>query len=275
MFYITQIDGESVPYDSATFRAWRAQLAEASSDEVGRTNRAEQSAASSYDSSAQVNTPSGRELSSQAVGLAGASVLQRESSAEEGAKGDLAEIPARSDVAAIVELAEVAAKGSDEKDPSEHKAPTARDPKLHNASLITAEQIMNTAPMSVEASALVTELSALFEDRNTRHIPVVTSTGLLTGLVSVRDFYRVLLDKQEDQASASPPPTYVSEVMRRNVLSARPEASLRDIARVLFKERIGALPVVTPEQSLLGLITRKEILRTVVKYWPLDLWQDH
>ncbi len=274
MFYITQIDGDSIPYDSSTFRAWRAQIADAQDAQQTQDSRANAERSSSATASNTQTSAAPSELNSQAVGLAGASVAPRDSSPEEGAKGDLAAINARSDVAAIVELANVAAKGSEDKETPDETPTFSKKRKLKNASLITAEEIMNSNPVTVSASASISELERLFESSSLRHVPVLTESGLLTGIVSARDFYRKLLSEQQ---SATPGPAelkFVYQIMRSNILSARPEASLRDIARVLFKERIGALPVVTPTQSLLGLITRREILRTVVDNWPLDLWQD-
>ena len=50
-----------------------------------------------------------------------------------------------------------------------------------------------------------------------------------------------------------------------------PETEIRLIADVLIKERIGAMPIVDEKEKLVGIVTRSDILRTVVKA-PLELW---
>jgi CBS domain-containing protein len=56
------------------------------------------------------------------------------------------------------------------------------------------------------------------------------------------------------------------------VLVAAPEATLPAIARVLLEERIGAIPVVSQENELLGLITRSDILRVIVSHPNFENW---
>jgi len=56
------------------------------------------------------------------------------------------------------------------------------------------------------------------------------------------------------------------------VLVAAPEATLPAIARVLLEERIGAIPVVSGEKELLGMITRSDILRVIVSHPNFDQW---
>jgi CBS domain-containing protein len=62
--------------------------------------------------------------------------------------------------------------------------------------------------------------------------------------------------------------TYVSHP----VLVAAPEATLPAIARVLLEERIGAIPVVSEEKEILGMITRSDILRVIVSHPNFEQW---
>jgi CBS domain-containing protein len=53
---------------------------------------------------------------------------------------------------------------------------------------------------------------------------------------------------------------------------AAPDAELRAIARVLLEERIGALPIVSEAEGLVGMITRSDILRVMVAHPDFDQW---
>ena len=40
----------------------------------------------------------------------------------------------------------------------------------------------------------------------------------------------------------------------------------------MFKERIGAMPIVDDQGTLVGILTRSDILRVLVNKAPLQLW---
>jgi CBS domain-containing protein len=46
-----------------------------------------------------------------------------------------------------------------------------------------------------------------------------------------------------------------TDIMARNVITVGPEASVREVADVLFKNRISALPVVDEHGKLIGIIS--------------------
>ena len=64
----------------------------------------------------------------------------------------------------------------------------------------------------------------------------------------------------------------VADVMSSPVFSAHPQTPIRDIARVLFAERIGAIAICDDEWKLVGILTRSDILRTLLNNAPVDLW---
>ena len=60
--------------------------------------------------------------------------------------------------------------------------------------------------------------------------------------------------------------------MTDQVLTAHPDTEIRTIARVMFEERIGAMPIVSEAGTPVGIITRSDILRTVMNKVPFELW---
>jgi len=60
--------------------------------------------------------------------------------------------------------------------------------------------------------------------------------------------------------------------MTDRVLTAHPDTEIRTIARVLFEERIGAMPIVNEAGLPKGILTRSDILRTVMNQVPFELW---
>jgi acetoin utilization protein AcuB len=65
----------------------------------------------------------------------------------------------------------------------------------------------------------------------------------------------------------------VKDIMQPKVLSAFPETPIREIARIMFEEKVGAVPILDKEKKhLVGIVTRADILRRVMNNPPLDLY---
>lgn len=59
----------------------------------------------------------------------------------------------------------------------------------------------------------------------------------------------------------------VSEIMSRAVMTVTPDTTYRDVCKKIFSTHIHTLPVVSRENKLIGIITRKDILeRLYPKY---------
>ena len=93
-------------------------------------------------------------------------------------------------------------------------------------------------------------------------LPVVVNDKLV-GIITdrdVRDAYpsslRLLYGKDIDEFGDS---HTVEEVMTYNVVAISPQASLREAAQRLRRQRFGALPVVE-NGKLVGIITRSDLL---------------
>ena len=135
---------------------------------------------------------------------------------------------------------------------------------------VTAAQIMTAPVVTLAPDATLDEAWQLFRTRRFRHVPIAAANGTVAGILSDRDLMREALAR-----AAGPPATWaasVREVMATDVLTARPEATIRQVARVLFDERIGAMPIVDASGVLAGILTRSDILRAVLGSAPLELW---
>jgi len=100
-----------------------------------------------------------------------------------------------------------------------------------------------------------------------RHMPVLDGTKLV-GIVSNRDLLAASLSRVLDFA-ATDRRTFlrsieISEVMSHDLITAPPEATLREVAELMLRHRIGCIPVVKSDRTLIGLVTETDLLKAAL-----------
>ena len=104
------------------------------------------------------------------------------------------------------------------------------------------------------------------EQRRINQLPVVVD-GRLVGIVTDRDlrdafpslFEEMYRSEHGRTAAADPAAIPVEDAMTANVLTLEPDAPLEDAARLMRRERFGAIPIVVGDR-LVGILTRSDVL---------------
>lgn len=142
--------------------------------------------------------------------------------------------------------------------------PSERGPVLHAFQLMTREVFCLRPDDTVEAGwhALA--------GRGLGQAPVLDGAQRLVGLVTSRDLLTVV--KVEGGQLRDVLPQTVADIMLSPVVSADPVTDIRRVARVLLELHLPGIPVVSERDELVGILTRSDILRTLVNDPPLSLW---
>jgi len=114
---------------------------------------------------------------------------------------------------------------------------------------------MTTSVRTLTPDRPVSEAVAAFQEFGFRHLPVVTSEGVLVGMVSDRDALRVRHKDGEN--------TTVADIMTTGCITARLALSITEAIELVVFHRISALPVVTPAGALCGVVTTTDLLQAL------------
>lgn len=124
-----------------------------------------------------------------------------------------------------------------------------------------SERVITAPPdMTIEAAARTMIASGF------RRLPVVTD-GFVCGLITATDImrylgsgdaFRKLVTGNIREAISAP----ISMIMKTDIITAKPEQSLSEIAMLMSRNHIGCLPVIG-EGGLAGIITERDILMSL------------
>ncbi|MBT4791185.1 MAG: CBS domain-containing protein [Halobacteriovoraceae bacterium] len=141
-----------------------------------------------------------------------------------------------------------------------------------------AEDFMTKEVFSCKQSQTVEEAAALMSEKGVSVMPVIDDEGLLVGILTESDFVSKEVKIPHAMASmkrllgvthyegdieaiyASAKKRKLAEVMTKNPKAISPTTSLNSIVTIMEDKKLKRLPVVD-NQKLVGMITRKDLLR--------------
>lgn len=146
----------------------------------------------------------------------------------------------------------------------------------------TVAEVMTKDPITVTRETSLTEAIRIIAEKRISGLPVVDENGKLVGVISESDLmwketgidpppYIMFLDsviylenpaRYEKEIHKVLGQT-VGEVMTSKVISIRPEASVKDAARLMHEKHVRRLPVINEEGKVVGIITRGDIVRSM------------
>jgi CBS domain-containing protein len=142
-----------------------------------------------------------------------------------------------------------------------------------------AKDVMTTRVVSVGLETPVEEIARLLLTHRISAVPVLDDTGALAGIVSEGDlirradtgtarhasWWRSLTADFEDRAREYTRTygTRAADVMTRHLVTVGLDTPLAEVARVLEERRIKRVPVVNSAGTLVGIVSRADLLRAL------------
>lgn len=130
-----------------------------------------------------------------------------------------------------------------------------------------AHEIMTSPVITAGSDQPLSAIWQLFASHRIHHLPLTDRQRRVQGIVSDRDITRFAAN-----AGRMMPNTPIAELMTHRVVTAVRDAEVRDLAEALVSLRIGAIPITDAEGVAEGIVSRTDILKTLVSRAPLELW---
>ena len=148
---------------------------------------------------------------------------------------------------------------------------------------LTAREIMTENVITIKKDSSIEELSEILLKNKISGVPVVGSDGKIAGIVTEGDiivqdtdlhfprYFKLLdgiiyldsLNRFRDNLKKHLA-TKVEDIMVSKVRTISPETSISDIAELMLKQKINRLPVVDEEDKVIGIVTRADIVRSMI-----------
>lgn len=120
----------------------------------------------------------------------------------------------------------------------------------------TVADVMTRHVVTLGPHHSLSDSISLMAKHSFRHFIVIDVRGRLAGVVSDRDILRTL-PRAKNWSMTS-----VSQFMTRDVLTVSPDAKLSVAVGQMLSKRVNCLPVVDDDQTLRGIVTSTDLLKT-------------
>lgn len=123
---------------------------------------------------------------------------------------------------------------------------------------------MTANPLTISADMLLPEARQLLTEYHFRHLPVVDKENKLIGMISDRDLRSaypssVISDADSGKAFKKVEKTSVGEIMSQNCSCLTVSSTLDDTLMVFERDKVGALPVVTDDDEVIGIFSMRDL----------------
>ncbi|AUJ25970.1 MULTISPECIES: acetoin utilization AcuB family protein [Virgibacillus] len=137
------------------------------------------------------------------------------------------------------------------------------------------EEIMKTEVITLPPTATIQEALDLLNQHKIRHIPIIENDNQVTGIVSdrdVRDASPSIFESATDKHNLQ---HEIQSIMSQPVITIHPLDFVEEIAKIFYDKEIACLPVVREGNRLVGIVTEKDMLYTMIQLTGTHVQSSH
>ncbi|MCK5110400.1 MAG: CBS domain-containing protein [Arcobacteraceae bacterium] len=137
--------------------------------------------------------------------------------------------------------------------------------------ILHAYQLMSSKVVTVKSTDNIYNCWLKMEENDLKQIPVVGLTGKLTGLATMRNIVKSMIEHKEDSQYINN--ATVDSIAIHDIMTAEPISDIRRVAKVMIKYHLNNIPIVDGQSDrIVGILSRADILRAVSTNPHYQLW---
>jgi acetoin utilization protein AcuB len=133
----------------------------------------------------------------------------------------------------------------------------------------TIREIMSTELKTIGPNEDLATALVRMRQAEVRRLPVLDAEGQLRGILTDRDLRLAadspFLDESPADAFEQLRHHTVAEIMTTSITTIEPEAKIVEAAKLMRVAHIGGLPVVENDETLVGIVTRSDLLDHLIR----------
>jgi CBS-domain-containing membrane protein len=131
--------------------------------------------------------------------------------------------------------------------------------------------VMTRSVVTTTPQTPVKDAAMVLVDHGFTLLPVIEQDQRLVGVLTEADVVRGRIPADprrgawQGSQAGPPPPATVGEVMSSFPLTARPYTDAAELAAIMIERGLRSVPVIDDEDQLVGVITRRDLVRTIAR----------
>jgi len=139
----------------------------------------------------------------------------------------------------------------------------------------TVKDVMSTHVIAVRRSAQYKEMAAMLRSQRVSAFPVIDEDNKVIGVVSETDLLtkealegsvpRTVQGLTRQRVRSQVDGVTAADLMTKPAVTISPDQTVTDAARLMYNRRVKRLPVVSGDGTLIGIVTRSDVLSVYSK----------
>ena len=130
--------------------------------------------------------------------------------------------------------------------------------------------IMTKNMVYSDDKATLEDVYRLLKEHQIGQIPIVTFAKKILGLVSKKMILNLLMEDIENSIHILQ--RKIEDIYLPEVITADPATDIRKVAKVMIDFKLDAIPIVDENDSILGIVSKTDIIKAVSHLPKLQLW---
>lgn len=132
------------------------------------------------------------------------------------------------------------------------------------------KDIMTKDVIYMDSKSTLEEIYHTILSKKVQQIPITTFGKKIIGIVNKKLLLNILLndiDKAKEVLKSKAEDIYLPDIM-----TAQPESDIRRVVQIMLDLRLDAIPIVDENDTLVGIVSKSDILKAISHLPKLQLW---